>query len=97
MVVGVGWVVGVGAGGGRVVVGPRKPASLDLMARFAVAAEMDMAVPSARLDVFWLGAAQALWFVLIFIAVPPWLRWSLIRSRAPSACHGNGRLATTRR
>ena len=57
MVVGVGWVVGVGAREGRVVVGLLP----DLMARFAVASEMDMTVPSARLDSFVLliGAAQA--------------------------------------
>ena len=55
-------------------------------------------VSSARLDsLVGCRAVQALWLIFIFSAVPPWLRALFIRSRPPSLCRGNGRLATTRR
>ena len=81
---------------GRVVVVVRRnppPGLIGWCARAAI-----VVVSSARLDsLVGCCAVQALWLILIFSAVPPWLRALLIRSRPPSSCRGDGQLATTRR
>jgi len=90
-----GWFV---AGGGRVVVDPKKPASLAwLVCLLARRRWIWLCRPLSWTDFVVAGAAQAPWSIFICYAVPPWLRSSIIRSPAPSSCRGDGRPATTRR